>query len=46
MQTLHLLRQLSPDAREEVQEFLEFKVRKETVERRAREARERARFGS
>ena len=46
MQTLQLLRQLGPDARQEVQEFLEFKVRKEAVERRAREARERSRFGS
>lgn len=46
MQALQLLRQLSPGARQEVQEFLEFKVRKELVERRAREARERSRFGS
>ena len=46
MQTLQMLRQLGPDTRQEVQEFLEFKVRKETVERRAREARERSRFGS
>ena len=46
MQAMHLLRQLSPAARQEVQEFLEFKVRKEAVERRAREARERSRFGS
>jgi hypothetical protein len=46
MQAMQLLRQLSPTARQEVQEFLEFKVRKEAVERRAREARERSRFGS
>lgn len=46
MQAMQLLRQLSPTARQEVQEFLEFKVRKEVVERRAREARERSRFGS
>lgn len=46
MQAMQLLRQLGPDARQEVQEFLEFKVRKEAVERRAREARERSRFGS
>jgi transcriptional regulator with XRE-family HTH domain len=46
MQTLQLLRALGPESRREVQEFLEFKVRKEAVERRAREARERARFGS
>ncbi len=35
MQTLHLLRQLSPEGRQEVQEFLEFKLRREQVERRA-----------
>jgi len=34
MQTLQLLRRLSPEARREVQEFIEFKVRKERSERR------------
>jgi transcriptional regulator with XRE-family HTH domain len=46
MQTLQLLRQLGPEARAEVQEFLEFKVRREMTERRARDARHRSRFGS
>jgi len=35
MQTLHLLRQLSPEGRQEVQEYLEFKLRREQIERRA-----------
>ncbi|MFV2074027.1 MAG: helix-turn-helix domain-containing protein [Thermoanaerobaculales bacterium] len=39
MQILHLLRELSPEARIEVQEFLEFKLRRERTERRANEAR-------
>jgi len=39
MQLLHLLRELSPEAREEVQQFIEFKVRRERTERRATEAR-------
>ncbi len=39
MQTLHLLRQLSPEARREVLEFLEFKVRKEQTESRAARVR-------
>ena len=39
MQILHLLRELSPEARSEVQEFLEFKLRRERTERRANEAR-------
>lgn len=39
MQLLHLLRGLSPEAREEVQQFVEFKVRRERTERRATEAR-------
>ena len=34
MQALQLLRKLSPEARREVQEFIEFKVRKERSERR------------
>ena len=46
MQTLQLLRQLEPQARQEVQEFLEFKVRREMTERRARDAQQRSRFGS
>lgn len=46
MHAFQLLRQLSPEGRLEVQEFLEFKVRREAVERRAREAGERSRFGS
>ncbi len=39
MQLLHLLRELSPEAREEVQQFVEFKVRRERAERRATQAR-------
>lgn len=39
MQLLHLLRELSPEARQEVQQFVEFKLRRERVERRASEAR-------
>jgi transcriptional regulator with XRE-family HTH domain len=35
MQVLHLLRELSPEGRVEVQEFLEFKLRKERQERRS-----------
>jgi transcriptional regulator with XRE-family HTH domain len=34
MKILHLLRELSPEGRAEVQEFLEFKLRKERQERR------------
>ena len=39
MQVLHLLRQLSPEARQEVQTFIEFKLRRERTERRAEQAR-------
>jgi transcriptional regulator with XRE-family HTH domain len=39
MQVLHLLRQLSPEARQEVQAFIEFKLRRERTERRAEHAR-------
>jgi len=35
MKVLHLLRELSPEGRNEVQEFLEFKLRKERQERRS-----------
>ena len=35
MKILHLLRELSPEGRAEVQEFLEFKLRKERQERRS-----------
>jgi len=35
MKVLHLLRELSPEGRAEVQEFLEFKLRKERQERRS-----------
>jgi transcriptional regulator with XRE-family HTH domain len=46
MQTMQLLRQLSPQGRQEVQEYLEFKLRREVAERRARDAQTRSRFGS
>jgi transcriptional regulator with XRE-family HTH domain len=39
MKILHLLRELSPGGRAEVQEFLEFKIRKERQERRSLGAR-------
>ena len=35
MKILHLLRELSPEGRAEIQEFLEFKLRKERQERRS-----------
>jgi len=39
MQILHQLRELSPEGRAEVHEFLEFKLRRERSERRATDAR-------
>jgi hypothetical protein len=42
MQILHMLRELGPQARAEVQEFLEFKLRKERQERRALASRFRS----
>lgn len=39
MKILHLLRELSPEGRAEVQEFLEFKLRKQRQERRSLTAR-------
>jgi len=39
MQMLHMLRELSPEARQEVREFVEFKVRRARAEHRADEAR-------
>ena len=42
MQILHLLRELSPQSRAEVQEFLEFKLRKERQERRTLTSRLRS----
>jgi len=42
MQVLHLLRELSPQSRAEVQEFLEFKLRKERQERRTLTSRLRS----
>ena len=35
MKTLHMLRELSPEGRDEVLEFIEFKLRKERQERRS-----------
>jgi hypothetical protein len=34
-----MLRELSTEARQEVQQFVEFKLRRERIERRANEAR-------
>jgi transcriptional regulator with XRE-family HTH domain len=45
MKILHLLRELSPEGRAEVQEFLEFKLRKERQERRSLGARRRGEKG-
>jgi len=38
MQLLHMLRELSPEARQEVQQFVEFKLRRERVERRVHQS--------
>ena len=46
MKILHLLRELSPEGRAEVQEFLEFKLRKERQERRSLRARRSGENGS
>jgi transcriptional regulator with XRE-family HTH domain len=46
MKILHLLRELSPEGRAEVQEFLEFKLRKERQERRSLSARRSGETGS
>jgi transcriptional regulator with XRE-family HTH domain len=46
MKILHLLRELSPEGRAEVQEFLEFKLRKERQERRSLRARSSGENGS
>ena len=46
MKILHLLRELSPEGRTEVQEFLEFKLRKERQERRSLDARRSGENGS
>jgi transcriptional regulator with XRE-family HTH domain len=39
MQLLHMLRELSPEARDEVQQFVEFKLRRERIERRVNDAK-------
>jgi transcriptional regulator with XRE-family HTH domain len=46
MKILHLLRELSPEGRAEVQEFLEFKLRKERQERRSLSAQRHRESGS
>jgi transcriptional regulator with XRE-family HTH domain len=46
MKVLHLLRELSPEGRAEVQEFLEFKLRKDRQERRSLGARRSGKNGS
>jgi transcriptional regulator with XRE-family HTH domain len=46
MKILHLLRELSPEGRAEVQEFLEFKLRKERQGRRSLVARRSGESGS
>ena len=46
MNTLHLMRELSPEGRAEVQEFLEFKLRKQRQERRSLTAQRSGERGS
>jgi len=46
MQILHMLRELSPDSRQEIEEFIEFKVRRERSDRRAVDARKPSEAGS
>ena len=46
MKILHLMRELSPEGRAEVQEFLEFKLRKQRRERRSLTAQRGAESGS
>jgi transcriptional regulator with XRE-family HTH domain len=46
MKILHMLRELSPEGRAEVQEFLEFKLRKERQERRSLTSRRSGEKGS
>jgi transcriptional regulator with XRE-family HTH domain len=46
MKILHMMRELSPQGRSEVQEFLEFKLRKERQERRSLGARRSRENGS
>jgi len=46
MKILHMLRELSPDGRAEVQEFLEFKLRKERQGRRSLTSRRSGKKGS
>jgi len=46
MKILHLLRELSPEGRAEIQEFLEFKLRKERQERRSLGTRRSGENGS
>ncbi len=43
MQTLHMLRQLGEESRREVQEFIEFKLRRERAERRTAASDDHAR---
>jgi len=45
MQTLHMLRRLDPEARREVQEFLEFKLRKQRSGEREAGRQDRSRWG-
>jgi len=45
MQTLQMLRRLDPEARREVQEFLEFKLRRQRAEERQRDQEDRSRWG-
>lgn len=45
MQTLQMLRRLDPEARREVQEFLEFKLRRQRAEEREAERTDRSKWG-
>jgi transcriptional regulator with XRE-family HTH domain len=46
MQLLHMIRQLSPETRREVYEYIEFKLRREKSDRHATEVRRNRRTGS
>jgi transcriptional regulator with XRE-family HTH domain len=46
MQMLHMLRELSPESRQEIEEFIEFKVRRERSDQRAADARKPTEAGS
>ena len=46
MQILHMIRELGPESRQEIEEFIEFKVRRQRSDRRAADARKSNGAGS